>query len=173
MTSEEVKKALNFFNDCQRNNKGDFLIDFYIMTPGGNIDAYFVLRDYMEKAEFSINLIATDYIASAGFMLFYNTDNVFKTIIPHTAALIHLISISLEDRDLRNKDSIAPVEKSIVDDMNSEVLEELKLNKNLSRPNYQKIKEGNDVLLKYVDFYQLMLKCPYGTLVKAGEEITL
>lgn len=160
---------MNFLNESNKMNAQ--LIDVYLRSQGGDLEAYMAIKEAMEASEIPIHLKGTGMMASAGFMMMYFTDNVIKSLTHSAFGLVHLITTSHDDRDLRKPHSFTQVTKNHIDTMNAEIIELYKKHKVITNSQIKAIQKGEDVTLTYSEMYKIMGKCPFGTFLKDGEQI--
>lgn len=170
---KSTQDFLFFLNECHKNANDATIIDVYLRSPGGDLNSYVAMKHAMENSEIPIHLKGTGLMASAAFLLFYFTDNIFKSMEYTSFGLVHLITTVYDDRELRKRKSYDSVLKHHLDIMNSKVVADLKKHKVLSSSQMKEVVNGDDVMLLFDDMYKLMQKCPFGTFLKDGETVYL
>jgi len=161
---------LNFLNAAYKIPEGKpDIIDVYLSSNGGSAYSYSVIKNAMETSEIPIQLIGVGGMHSAAFLLLYFTDNVFKSMNRYSHSVLHTLTISHDDRALRNPTSYETINKEELNRLNDELVVEIKKNKILSPADLKLYLSGRDVTLSYDKLYKVMLKCPYGKFLKEEE----
>lgn len=161
---DSVKEVINFFNGWGGLDP-DTEIDFYLNSPGGLLPAYSVLKNILERSPFVINLINAGEVSSYAFILFYSCRNVNKVLLDNTTGLIHTVSSTFEDRELRKNDNFTRMKKLHLDRCNLDLLELIKENKILPTAAIRKLEKGEDIILLHKDLHKIMLHCPFGNYI--------
>lgn len=172
--ANSVQDFMFFLNDCYKNPAGPpAIIDLYLRSDGGDLEAYYALKEAIETSAIPIHIKGVGIMASAAFMLFYFTENAIKSMSLPAYGLVHLITASHDDRGMRKEGSYDKVSKVHIDIMNEYFIEMYKKNKVLTPAQLKKVVSGEDITIAYGDLYKIMLKCPFGTFLKEGETIIL
>lgn len=170
---KSTQDFLFFLNDCNKSANDKAIIDVYLRSPGGDLESYIAMKEAIEVSEIPVHIKATGLVASAAFFLLYFTENAIKSIAPTGEGLVHLITTSLDDRDLRKSKSFSSSSKQHLDILNNKLIADFKKYKVLTAHQIKEIVRGDDVILSYDEMYKIMLKCPFGTFLRDGETIFL
>lgn len=162
-----------FLNDLLKNESVPALIDVYLRSPGGDLGSYEVLRNIFERSPIRIHLHCVGEAYSAGFMLMYFTENVYKSIGMYSSALLHTITTTVDLRELLNPNSFDTWTRKTLKPWNENLAKMFKEEKVLKGKQLKQFESGEDVLLDYNEFYKVMKNCPRGTFVEAGEDVEI
>lgn len=162
-----------FLNDLLKAEAIPALVDVYLRSPGGDLGSYEVLRNMFERSPIRIHLHCVGEAYSAGFMLMYFTDNVYKSIGIYSSALLHTITTSVDVRELLNPKSYDTWTYENLKPWNKNLAKIFKDEKVLKGKQLKQFESGEDVLLGYDEFYRVMKNCPRGTFIEKGEDIEI
>lgn len=95
------QSVTNLINELDNIDEHIYL---YFTSPGGSIIYYRPLIDYLNRRSSDITLIANWEISSGAVIVFCQFEGE-KYTTPNTTAMIHLTTVSTDERDRLNPDS--------------------------------------------------------------------
>lgn len=168
--SMEVAQDLSaFLNESHKTEFRPDILDLYLRSVGGDLEAYETIKNMLERSEIPVHLHVTGGCHSAAFMLLYFTDNVYKSISKYSNAVVHTITTILEHRELLKARSYETVMAPEIAAWNNSMAESFKKHKALTPTEIKEFLLGEDIVLTYPRLYKAMLKCPHGNFLEEGE----
>lgn len=153
---------VDFINSCSPEQ--DLNLNLYLTSPGGDYIVSQIIKDMIETSEHHITLIAGEDISSSAFILFYET-NCNKRILNRTHALIHSITTTYSERELR-KDSLSFKQNAnYMKEINKYYHDLFKANSALNKTQLDMFNKGEDIIVNHEELIKIMKKCPFGKLL--------
>jgi ATP-dependent protease ClpP protease subunit len=154
ISSETVQELMDVMNTVILNNS---FLKIYINSEGGCISSEYILRDLIESYGHKTELIASGFIGSAAFSLFFMTKKVKKKILPTTEGMCHQVYRDghiLENNKVRQTAHVTASNEVLRKSRTEELLQLIELNE----AQLNKFDEGEDIYFTYPDLVKILEK---------------
>jgi ATP-dependent protease ClpP protease subunit len=154
INNETVQELMDVLNAVILNNS---FLKVYINSGGGAVDCEYILRDLLESYAHKTEIIASGFIASAAFSLFFMTKKVKKKILPNTEGMVHLAVRKVEIFETNRL--ISPKHTKAANN----VLRETRTNEllelvDLDKAQLTKFNNGEDIYFTFPDLVKILEK---------------
>lgn len=143
ITARRIKQLISRMELCKAK-----IIDLYVSSNGGDTYMADIFIDFTRKTNKKINLIGCEMMASSSVDVFIKSKGK-KSVLPHTCALLHHISVAHESRNILNKKSYESVIAKEIKKENDERLDLYSNIFDLSKKEKYILKSGGDVGIDY------------------------
>lgn len=92
ITLESCQNCIQWIIECNYAEKQPEILNLFINSPGGDVNAAFALIDIMKGSTIPVRTIGLGEIASCGFMIFIAGKHGERILTPNTSILSHQYS---------------------------------------------------------------------------------
>lgn len=97
--TESVRSAAHWILDKNLDDEGSYsILNLFICSTGGDLDAAFALIDVMKTSRIPIRTVGLGCIASSGLLIFMAGDKGQRVLTPNTSILSHRFSSGSEGK---------------------------------------------------------------------------